>query len=250
MLRTPNVRMILSGELSRSKLSMATFILNRRNELLHGVLGNVEKFEAIENKILADRFMSDEGKRVKLTEEATKALDTFKGFASKIQDVEDNLRQLRNRLFVVERPKGTEIVQLRQLHREQEIRAHYEGLTQSELDVAFLNASEQDRDETLLAFLDAPWGPMVNEDIKGRALDARAKRVFPKDYEIFKQNEGLLEILNMVRDSLATWLRGLGVKPEVVDGALLRDATIPLMAGEPPKDDDPAAASKFVAARS
>ena len=222
MLRTPNVRMILSGELSRSKLSMATFILNRRNELLHGVLGNVEKFEAIENKILADRFMSDEGKRVKLTEEATKALDTFKGFASKIQDVEDNLRQLRNRLFVVERPKGTEIVQLRQLHREQEIRAHYEGLTQSEL----------------------------NEDIKGRALDARAKRVFPKDYEIFKQNEGLLEILNMVRDSLATWLRGLGVKPEVVDGALLRDATIPLMAGEPPKDDDPAAASKFVAARS
>ena len=66
MLRTPNVRMILSGELSRSKLSMATFILNRRNELLHGVLGNVEKFEAIENKILADRFMSDEGQARRL----------------------------------------------------------------------------------------------------------------------------------------------------------------------------------------
>lgn len=250
MLRTPNVRIILQTEIVNFSRKLKADILNRRNELLKPVLEKVERFEAAENKTLADRYMSDEGKRVKLTEDATKILAEFKGFASKIQDVEENIGRLRNRLFVVERKKGTEIFELRQLQREQEIRAHYEDLTPKELDVVFLKASEQDRDETLLAFMDAPWGPMVDEDIKSRALDTRARRLFPKEYETFQQNEGLLEILNMIRDSLAMWLRGLGVAPVLVDATLLRDAAIPLMAGEPPKEDDPAAASKFVAARS
>ncbi len=250
MLRTPNVRMIVSSEMINMRGSMKTDVFNRKAELLRPVLEKVERFEATENKTLADRYTSDEGKRVKLTEEASKTLAEFKGFASKIQDVEELLGRLRTRLFVVERPKGTEIFALGQLHLEQEIRAHYDSLTPSELDTEFLKASEQDRDQTLLAFLDAPWGPMVSEDIKKRALDTRAKRVFPKEYETFQQNEELLEILNMVRNSLAMWLRGLGVKPEVVDATLLRDATIPLLASEPPKDDEPGAASKFVAARS
>lgn len=250
MLRTPNVRMIVSSELANLRTSMTTEMFGRKAELLRPVLEKVERFEATESKILADRYMSDEGKRVKLTEEATKTLAEFKGFASKIQDVEDYLRQLRNRLFVVKRPEGSEVFQLLQLQRWQEIRAHYEDLTPRELDIEFFKASENNRDETLLAFLDAPWGPMVDEDIKKRALDVRAKRLFPKDYETFEQNEGLLEILNMVRDSLAMWLRGLGVAPVLVDAKLLRDATIPLMAGEPPKVEAPASAEKFVAARS
>lgn len=250
MLRTPNVRLILSGEISHLRPNVETRFFNSRNDLLRGVLGNVEKFEAIENKILADRFMSDEGKRAKLKEEATKALEMFKGFASKIQDVEEQLRQLSTRLFVVERPYSKERDSLYQLTREQEIRAHFVDLTPAELDTEFLKASEQDLDETLIAFMDAPWGSMVSEEVKDRALDVRARRLFPTDYPIFEQKTWMLESLNMVRDSLAMWLRGLGVPPQAVDGTLLRDTSQPLLANETVKDDDPMAAEKFVALRS
>ena len=84
----------------------------------------------------------------------------------------------------------------------------------------FLQSAEQDQIVILSAMLENPFGPMVNEEVKTRALTERAKRLFPLDFENFEQNELLLEFLVTFRDWIARWLR-----EEVgVDIATLRTA--------------------------
>ncbi len=246
MLNTPSLRIMISNEMiNYNRRNMDTPYLNRRTELLGGVLKNVESFEAIEKRITSDRFMSDEGKRAKLAEEATKALATFKGFGVKIKEVEDHLSQLRNRLFVITRPNRDETLQFL---REQEIRGHYVDMTQPERDGAFIYAAEQDRDETLLALIDAPIGPMVTEEVKERAFEARAKRVFPADYKIYEQNMMLLEILNAMRNGVAQWMRWLAVAEETIVETLQVNPEERLLASD--VEAHRLSPAQFVAARS
>lgn len=246
MLNTPSLRIMLANEMvNYNRRNMETYVLNRRNELLGGVLKNVESFEAVEKRITSDRFMSDEGKRAKLAEEATKALASFKGFGVKIKEVEDHLSQLRNKLFVIARPKRDETLQFL---REQEIRGHYVDMTQPERDGAFMHAAEQDRDETLLALLDAPIGPMVSEEVKDRAFEARAKRVFPADYKTYEQNTMLLEVLNAMRNGVAQWMRWLAVAEATVVETLQLDPEERLLASD--VEIGRLSPAQFVAARS
>jgi len=246
MLNTPSLRILISQEMiNYNRRNMETPILNRRTELLSGVLKNVESFEVIEKRITADRFMSDEGKRAKLAEEALKALANFKGFVVKIGEVEDHLSQLSTLLFTVPRPKRDATIQFL---REQEIRGYYVDMAQSERDGAFLQAAEQDNDETLLAMLDAPIGPMVSQDIKDRAFEARAKRVSPADYKVYVQNTLLLEVLNMVRISLAQWMRWLAVAEDTVVETLKLDPNVRLLASD--VEVGGLSPAQFVAARS
>lgn len=246
MLNTPSLRILISNEMiNYNRRNMETPFLNRRTELLGGVLKNVESYEAIEKRITSDRFMSDEGKRAKLAEEATKALAGFKGFGVKIGEIEDHLRQLSTRLFTVARPKRDETIQFL---REQEIRGHYVDMTQPERDAVFLHAAEHDGDETLLALLDAPVGQMVSGDVKTRALEARAKRVFPEDYKIYEQNKLLLDVLNMIRESVAKWMRWLAVTREAIIEILKLDPNTKMLASD--TELEGLSPSKFVAARS
>lgn len=246
MLNTPSLRIMLANEMvNYNRRNMETYVLNRRNELLGGVLKNVESFETVEKRITSDRFMSDEGKRAKLAEEALKALATFKGFGVKIQEIEDHLSQLRNKLFVIARPKRDETLQFL---REQEIRGHYVDMTQQERDAAFIHAAEQDRDETLLALLDAPIGPMVTEEVKDRVFEARAKRVFPADYKTYEQNTMLLEVLNAMRRGIAEWMRWLAVAEETIVETLQLDPEERLLASD--VELGRLSPTQFVAARS
>lgn len=246
MLNTPSLRIMISNEMiNYNRRNMETPYLNRRTELLGGVLKNVESFEAIEKRITSDRFMSDEGKRAKLAGEATKALISFKGFGIKIKEIEDHLSQLRTRLFVIARPKRDETLQFL---REQEIRGHYVDMTQPERDGVFMHAAEQDRDETLLALLDAPIGPMVTEDVKDRAFEARAKRVFPADYNIYEQNRMLLEVLNAMRNGIAQWMRWLAVAEEPIVEMLQLDPEARVLASD--VELGRLSPAQFVAARS
>ena len=70
----------------------------------------------------------------------------------------------------------------------------------------FLTAAEQDQVVILSAMLENPFGAMIDEEVKERALTERAKRLFPRDYENFEQNQILLEFLVVYRDWIARWL--------------------------------------------
>ena len=76
--------MLANEMVNYNRRNMETYVLNRRNELLGGVLKNVESFETVEKRITSDRLMSDEGKRAKLAEEAwqkNRCRDTVPGAA-------------------------------------------------------------------------------------------------------------------------------------------------------------------------
>ena len=48
---------------------------------------------------------------------------------------------------------------------------------------------------------------MIDEQVKQRALVERARRLFPRDFENFEQNELQLEFLVTFRDWIVRWLR-------------------------------------------
>ena len=70
----------------------------------------------------------------------------------------------------------------------------------------FLQSAEQDQIVILSAMLENPFGPMVDKEVKERGLVERAKRLFPRDYENYEQNQILLEFLTMARDWIARTL--------------------------------------------
>lgn len=81
----------------------------------------------------------------------------------------------------------------------------------------FCLAAEANQVVVLSAMLENPFGPMVNEEVKERALTERAKRLFPRDFENFEQNQILLEFLTMARDWIARWLFGeIGVTIQAI----------------------------------
>ena len=111
-----------------------------------------------------------------------------------------------------------------------------------------MHDGEQGRDETLLAVLDAPIGPMVTEAVKDTAFEARAKRVFPADYKTYEQNTMLLEVLNAMRNGVAQWMRWLAVAEATVVETLQLDPEERLLASD--VELGRLSPAQFVAARS
>ena len=247
MINTPSLRLIIAQQISDARPSIETYIINARNKTLATVLETVESFEKREKTIVANRSLSDEGKRQQLTNMATEALNQFPGLLSSMRHLHDSLGQLRRKMFTIELPKNNEVVAFL---RQQEIRGGYLEANANERDTAFLLASERLDDEAMVAFLDAPGGPMVSDETKDRAFEARAKKLFPEDFKVYSQQLMLQEVLEMILNSIAKWIAGLGVPPEKIDLELGTTITPEWMAGRLPINDDPAADSKFVAGRS
>lgn len=247
MINTPSLRMIISQQISDNRPSIETYIINARNKTLVAILDTVESFEKREKTIVANRALSDEGKRQQLTNMGTEALKQFPGLLSSMRNLKDSIGQLKRKMFTIELQKGNEVVAFL---RQQEIRSGYLEANANERDTAFLLASERLDDESMVAFIDAPGEPMVSDETKGRAFEARAKKLFPEDFKVYSQQLMLQEVLAMILGSIAKWIAGLGVPPETIDQELGTTITPEWMADRLQNNAEPAADSKFVAARS
>ena len=79
--------------------------INRRNELLVKLQGQIEAFAEKEKTIVASCVLSDEGKREELTKLASDRLATFQWFGRVLGDMDANHERLEATLFDVQRPR-------------------------------------------------------------------------------------------------------------------------------------------------
>lgn len=175
-----------------------------------------EDYDAPESNILSNEHLNPAGKTAAIRDLGMKFLPTLAWLKTAATRLEGEDKGFRTRLYAVKSPiKDNDI---RREQRNGEIRGLLVGQNQAERDKEFLLAAEQDRDEVLDALLDSPMGPMVSEEMRQRALDARAKRQQPNDYAGFQQNTLLLEYVHMLQDLIGRRLYGIGV-----DAAKIKD---------------------------
>jgi len=194
----------LNGELVRPVKSMLTKWFNRKNELTAKALFVLEQHAAREDKINANLSWTQQGQRdanrTQTTNETVPALKFLRNVIKDLQETDQNSRQ---RFFTIK--PGIEDAAVR-MPTYTYLWQALDPLDQSERITRFMQAAEADNVLVMAAMLENPFGAMVNEDVKQRALTERAKRRFPKDYETFEQNQLLLDYLIMLRDWLGRWL--------------------------------------------
>ena len=195
----------LQMELGHAPSGMNTDSFNEKRGYAQKLLMNQEAHQSVKNGINANLSMSQQGQMAALkkpgNETTAPALKWMKNVIKEMQDKDQGYRQ---QFYAV--TSGIENAVERLLWFTY-LWDRLDPLDQSARVTQFLQASERDDLKVLAAMLENPFGPMVNEEVKTRALTERAQRLFPRDYEIFEQNALLLEFLTMARDWIARWLR-------------------------------------------
>lgn len=194
----------------------STESLNTRVGWLNKLIAQLEQYDADELKIRSNEHLNPAGKMSAIRELGAKLLSTVDWLKNLVTKHETADHGFRTRLYTVTSP----VKDIRRELRNGEIRSLLVGHNQAERDRHFLLAAEADRDEVLDAMLDSPMGPMVSEEMKQRALDARAKRQQPNDYAAFEQNTLLLEYVHMLRDLIGRRLYSIGVDASTIKAVL------------------------------
>lgn len=198
-----------------------TALLNQENEVRRKVQERVETFGVKEDKILADRSRSDEGKHTAIVALVNDSLESFGFLGRVVADLEGDAQQTRANIFGVRVPPSWGSDAVLQYWRGKEIRDEFRGLQQPQRDSRFLQAAEADHEATLWAVLNTPDDqPLVREEVKSRALEERAKRQNPQAFHRLGQLTTSAEELGGLRDHVVQWLRGLGGNPKVIYAAL------------------------------
>lgn len=201
-----------------------------------------EEYEGPELKILSNEHLNPAGKTAAIRDLGTRFLSTLAWLKTAATRLDGEDQGFRTRLYAVKSPiKDND---LRREQRNGEIRSVLVGLNQAEQDKQFLLAVEQDRDEVLDAMLDSPMGPMVGDEMRQRALDARAKRQQPNDYAAFEQNTLLLDYVHMLQELLGRRLYGIGV-----DAAKIKDVLGVTVASEDEVRQPSVTAEQYVGAK-
>lgn len=176
---------------------------------LNRFIAELGEHDADELKTLRNEHLNQNGKMAAIAEKGTKFLETVAWLKTAANRREAEDQRLRKFLYTVNSPiKDNE---LRRDLRNREVRDFLNGLNQAERDRHFLLASQEDRDEVLDAMLTGPMGPLVSDDMKQRALDARAQRQHPNDYAGFQQNTLLLDFAHMLQELVGRRLYAIGV---------------------------------------
>lgn len=229
----------LQHQLGEIGKDWSTGSLNTRVGWLNKLIAQLEQYDADELKILNNEHLNQAGKMVAISELGIKFLSRVEWLKNLVTKHEGEDQGFRTRLYAVKSPvKDNDI---RREQRNGEIRSLLVGHNQAERDRHFLLAAEADRDEVLDAMLDSPMGPMVSEEMKQRALDARAKRQQANDYAAFEQNTLLLEYVHMLRDLIGRRLYSIGV-----DAAKIKDVLGVTVAREEEVRRPPVTAEQYV----
>lgn len=182
--------------------------IETRDTWLRDLIAQLMEYDADELKTLRNEHLNQAGKMASIAEKGTKFLSTVAWLKARATKREAEDQGFRTRLYAVTSPIKDE---WRRELRNGEIRRFLARLNQAERDRHFLLASQEDRDEMLDAMLDSPMGPMVSEEMKQRALDARAQRVHGNDYLGFQQNTLLLDFIHMLQELIGRRLYAIGV---------------------------------------
>jgi hypothetical protein len=179
-----------------------------RDGLLNQLIADLKEYDAAELQTLRNEHLNQNGKMAAIAEKGTKFLETVAYLKTRATKREAEDHNFRARLYAVTSPIKDD---LRRELRNGEIRHFLAAQTQPERDRHFLLASQEDRDEVLDAMLTGPLGPIVSDDMKSRALDARAQRLHGNDYLGFQQNTLLLDFVHMLQELIGRRLYGIGV---------------------------------------
>jgi hypothetical protein len=194
----------LNGELGRVSSAINTSTINEKSGHIRKLLTTLEAHQSIEHGINANESLSQEGKAQALaklgTNETAPGFKWLKTVVTRLQDIDG---RYRDQFFTVD--SGIKEAAER-LPIFVYLWSKLDALDPSERITQFCQASEQDQVKVLAAMLENPLGPMINEEVKERALTERAKRLTPRDYENYQQNQLVLEFLLMARDWIARWL--------------------------------------------
>ena len=159
---------------------------------------------AAENGINSNESLSQQGKLEALKKLGTETTaPALKWMKNVIKEKQEKDQRYRTQFFTI--TSGIDNAVERML-KYSYLWSKLDLLDQTARVTQFLQAAEQDQVVILSAMLENPFGPMVDKEVKERALTERAKRLTPNDYQNFEQNQILLEFLTMSRDWIARTL--------------------------------------------
>lgn len=194
----------LNGELARPVKSLHTETLKEKNEANLHVQAVLERHVAEEKKLAANESLSHQGKAQAIKTFATnQTVPALKWMRTEIER-----RQAKNQHY------RTQFLSIDSGLKDPSERMPTFVYLWHKLDMLdpnvrtqrFHQAAEADELKVMAAMLDHPEGPMIDQEIKERMLFERAKRLTPRDYDNYEQNQIVLEFLIMVREWVAGWL--------------------------------------------
>lgn len=194
----------LNGELARPVKAAHTETLMEKNKHILRAENVLELYVSEEAKNDANESLSHQGKA-----EANKAFATretvpaLKWIWTEIKHLQAKNQNHRAQFFTIDsgiKDTAERLLTYTYLWNK------FDPLDQSHRVTQFAQAAEHDQLIVLGAMLENPLGPMVTEEVKERVLTERAKRLTPREYDNYEQNQILLEFLLMVHEWIARWL--------------------------------------------
>ena len=214
---------MLNVQLGHSPRSLSTDVLTERNAIILKLIKVLETHDVDELIILKDESRSPAGKLAALKKLGTdETAPSLKFMRNIIDGLETKDANYRKRFFTVD-AGITNIVERMAIMSYLWVKL--DVLNSAGCSTRFLRAAEQDEVVVLSAMLTNPGGVLVAEDVRVRALNERAQRLYPEPYANFEQNQVVLELLVMIRDWVARWLnQEIGVPVEAIRTNLGDDA--------------------------
>ena len=194
----------LTMELARPVKSAHTDTLNAKNEYIRNTLAPLEREASEEAKLAANESLSHQGKAQAIKTFATReTVPALAWIRKEIERLQAKDQRYRTQFFTID--SGLKDPTERLLTYTY-LWSKFDSLDQKSRVTQLVHAANHDQLTVLGAMLGHPLEPMVNEEVKERVLAERAKRLTPRDYDNFEQNQILLEFLTMVREWVARWL--------------------------------------------
>lgn len=211
MQNAASIRMRIKNELSVPKRrDWHTETLNQYFEILAKLDNRLQTFVEEETKVRADRFLSDDGKRVRLIQAGTTFI-TGLGWLARVLEALDNfIADYRRAYFAVPPAQGDAVLDFLRLR---EVRDRLLILNPTQRAVAYVQASERNDELVMRAIATAPGpdGPWVDATTKEKTDATRAQRLDLDGYRKFEQAKMLLESVASLREHLSVWSLHLGV---------------------------------------
>lgn len=195
----------LNGELARVAKGTNNETLETKNKYITDILTVLAVHQSGDKTIMANEGLSQQGKLEQLkklgTTQTAPALKSL--LRDKIKDLQAKEQHYRTQFLTID--SGIKDL-VERLPIFIYLWNKLDVLDSNARIKRFCLAAEADEVKVLAAMLDHPEGPMVDQEVRERALLQRAERRTPQDVENYEQTGILLEFLVMMRDWIARWL--------------------------------------------
>jgi hypothetical protein len=191
-----------------TKQGIDTEVRKTLHRALKGLQRVIEDMEQQEVLIGQDPRLTGEGRKECLATVVLQKVRNLSWLGVLLRDADTAYDRLHRILFTD--PKKTQRDEVLAFLREQEIRAKYKWLKQSEIDLAYRQAVEQGNDEIVGALIFAPGGSLVSPSIQDDIDRQKAKAINPEGLRKLDDLQILRQELGILAKQTREWLRGLG----------------------------------------